>query len=80
MIAAALKTGQRVRVWPRPDLRVPTHAHIAGRYLPPDGADVEWSTWWARRVADGSVLLTDPSQATKPTPPPSDAVADGDSQ
>lgn len=64
MIAAALKAGQRVRVWPRPGLRVPTHASIANRFLPPDGAEVEWSTWWARRVADGSALLTDPSHAT----------------
>jgi len=59
-----------VRVWPRPGLRVPTHAAIANRFLPPDGAVVEWSTWWARRVADGSALLTDPDRATKPGSPP----------
>lgn len=68
MIAAGLKPGQRVRVWPRPGLRVPTHARIANRFLPPDGADVEWSSWWARRVSDGSALLTDPRTVTSPLP------------
>lgn len=70
MIALGLKPGQRVRVWPRPGLRVPTHAGIANRFLPPGGEEVEWSTWWARRVADGSALLTDPTRATKPEPLP----------
>jgi len=69
MIAAGLRLGQRVRVWPRPGLRVPTHSGIPNRFLPPDGADVEWSTWWVRRVGDGSALLTDPAPATKPAPP-----------
>jgi len=75
MIAAALKAGDRAHVWPRPGLRVPTHAHIANRFLPADGADVEWSTWWARRVADGSALLTDPTKATKPTTAAAHAAA-----
>ena len=64
---AAFKAGQRVRVWPRPGLRVPIHAGIVGRFLPADGAEVEWSTWWARRAADGSALLTDPVTATRPS-------------
>jgi hypothetical protein len=70
MIAASLKLGAAVHVWPRPGRRVPTHAGIANRFLPPEGAVVEWSTWWARRVADGSALLTDPSKATTPASQP----------
>lgn len=69
MIAAGLKPGQRVHVWPRPGLRVPSHPQIANRFLLPEGAVVEWSSWWARRVADGSALLTDPSTATAPSAP-----------
>src|SRR5881227_1189354 len=60
---AALKLGQRVRVWPRPGARVPEHPSLPGRFLPPGGAEVEWSTWWARRVGDGSALLFDPTGA-----------------
>lgn len=67
MIASGIDAGQRVRVWPRPGLRVLSHPGITNRYLPPEGAVVEWSTWWARRVADGSVLLTDPTSATAPS-------------
>lgn len=82
MTHLVLKTGAPVRVWPRPGRLVPTHAGIAGRFLPADGAEVQWSTWWARRVADGSALLTDPSTATKPAATEASApvVSDGDSQ
>jgi hypothetical protein len=74
---AALKVGQRIHVWPRPGLRVPTHAGIPGRFLPVEGAEVEWSAWWARRVGDGSALLTDPSVATRPeAPKPAPAEAE----
>lgn len=73
---AKLQLGQRVRLWPRPGLRVPEHSGIGGRFLPAGGADVEWSTWWARRVGDGSVLLTEPGAKPQPTDQPSSAPAE----
>lgn len=63
-MTSAFKMGGRVRVWPRPGVRVPEHPGIADRFLPADGAVVEWSTWWARRAGDGSILLTDPNAKT----------------
>jgi hypothetical protein len=47
------------------------HSGIAGRFLPAEGVEVEWSAWWARRVSDGSAVLTDPAKATKPSSPQS---------
>jgi len=63
------KMGQRVRVWPRPGVRVLEHPGIADRFLPAEGAIVEWSTWWARRASDGSILLSDPTKKTSAPAP-----------
>lgn len=56
-----LKVGDTVKVWPRPGLRVQAHAGIPGRFIPDEGDEMKWSPWLAARVADGSVLLTDPN-------------------
>lgn len=72
-----LKVGQTVHVWPRPGLRVLVDAQIPGRFLPDDGADVAWSSWWLRRASDGSVLITDPNPSA-PVAAPSQANAKGD--
>lgn len=44
-----------------------------GKPLPADGAEVTWSTFWARRYRDGSVVDAKPPKpvkaaATKPVP------------
>jgi len=60
-----LALGQAVRVWPRPGTLVLEQPDIPDRYLPPDGAEVLWSSWWLRRLEDGSVLLFDPRGAQR---------------
>ena len=71
------RLGQMVPVWPRPGLHVQEHPQIPGRFLPSAGTVVAWSSWWHRRVLDGSVCLSDPRvraaspvEAVTPAPQP----------
>ncbi|WP_445157405.1 DUF2635 domain-containing protein [Halomonas sp. E14] len=41
---------------------------LNGRPLPAEGAEVDWSGYWARRMADGSVVKAKPPQKTKAKP------------
>lgn len=61
----SIKIGDTVKVWPKPGLAVQSHADIAGRFLATEGQEVVWTEWLRQRLADGSLLLTDPHR--KPT-------------
>jgi hypothetical protein len=61
-----IKIGDTVKVWPKPGLRVQSHADIPGRWLADEGQDVVWTDWLAARARDGSLLLTDPHPAPSP--------------
>jgi hypothetical protein len=64
-----IKIGDTVRVWPKPGLRVQSHADIPGRWLADEGQDVVWTDWLAARARDGSLLLTNPKPATPASKP-----------
>jgi len=53
--------GDRVRVWPASGVRVQDGATGFGRFLPPEGREVEWDAYFHRRFLEGSVLLHDPA-------------------
>lgn len=59
----------RVRMTPRPGIRVlyPAGSPLQGQALPADGAMVEPSSYWRRRILDGDVVEGDlpPDKATK---------------
>jgi hypothetical protein len=58
--------GQKVRVWPAVGVRVQDGADRFGQFLSPDGREVVWDVYWARRLLDGSVHLHDPRPAAAP--------------
>lgn len=45
-------------------VRYPGHANVALRFqqLPPEGAAVDWTTYWMRRLQFGDVVLVSPSE------------------
>lgn len=59
--------GTRVRVWPMPNRKV-QHGETAildgGAFMPEDGAEVEFSEFWHRRVLAGEIVFTDPRPRT----------------
>ena len=59
--------GQTVYVRPLTDPAV--RAPVDGQRLPEEGRHVAWSEYWARRVQDGDVELTDPPTDEPPAPP-----------
>lgn len=52
---------------PAPGFKVPDPAFLntPGDHLPPEGRDVEPSTYWTRRINDGDVTV-----GVEPTPEP----------
>jgi hypothetical protein len=60
--------GQTVFVRPLTDPAV--RAPADGQRLPAEGRHVEWSEYWARRVQDGDVELTDPPAEEPAAPAP----------
>jgi hypothetical protein len=65
--------GESVRVWPTHQ-RVPSNSN-GGAWIPLSGKNVQWSAWWAQRLRDGDVVLTDPNPkpvAKAPAPPKGD--------
>lgn len=58
--------GPTMRVRPRtPELRVAVPER-GGIFLPPEGMDVNPSSYWTRRIADGDVLVVDEKTAAAP--------------
>lgn len=57
----------RMFVVPAPGLRVPMPEARPpmSRHLPPEGAEVEATEYWRRRLADGDVRLAAAAQTSK---------------
>jgi hypothetical protein len=57
-----MKTGQRVTIQlrdPAQVIRDPAHKGPGGKNakLPTEPTEVAWSVFWARRLADGSIII-----------------------
>ncbi|MCJ8285104.1 DUF2635 domain-containing protein [Halomonas sp.] len=48
-----------------------------GQPLPAEGAEVDWSGYWMRRMADGSVVKATPPKQTKAKPTPAAEQKEG---
>jgi hypothetical protein len=57
----------RMFVVPAPGLKVPVPEARPplARHLPPEGAEVEATEYWRRRIADGDVRLAAAAQTSK---------------
>jgi len=60
--------GEKLRVWPAAGVRVQDGADRFGKFLSPDGREVVWDSYWARRYLEGSVHLHDPRPAPAARP------------
>ncbi len=54
--------GEKVLIKPRGGLLV-QYEDIHGRWLPDDGQEVIWSTWWHKRYRDGSIEIIPTAKA-----------------
>ena len=57
-------TGERVRVIPSEGRKVRDPKHPSRAAIPAKGIEVLWSSYWSRRLADGSVTVEKPKKPT----------------